>query len=249
MKPEIHRATGSHFYKYSSLDKPERLEKILLEHEIYVPTRDELNDPADARPLLPVMSHDELLYFLFGRNFDPTLSTAQQKQVVKMLEDDIQRQGPEAYRRTMTEMLHELQKGYRIYSLSKHFDNLNLWAKYAKDHSGFCLEFAREGWFFESVNEVVYSDMLPLDMANPKSNYFYCKRTVWSGEEEVRALLMPGSHATVKIDPHWLTRLILGARVSPENEAQIRGWAKERQPELLVVKARFDTVSQTLLVE
>jgi hypothetical protein len=246
--PTIRFATGTHVYKYSSLEYPERLKKILLEHELYVPTRDQLNDPADARPVLPEMSNDELLYFVFYRNFNPTLPSSEQRRIIEMLQRNIEHQGSEAYRRTMTEMLHKLQEGYRIYSLSKRYNNMGMWAKYAKDRSGYCLEFARENRFFERAVEVFYGDIVPLDMSNPRSYFFYCKRSDWSGEEEVRVVLMPGSDNPVKIEPGWLTRLILGEKISTEQEELIRGWANERQPELVVVKAHFDSVSQILLL-
>jgi hypothetical protein len=45
---------------------------------------------------------------------------------------------------------------FRVYSLSRRFDNLSLWPKYAADHSGHCLEFANEGPLFgEHVLEVI----------------------------------------------------------------------------------------------
>ena len=53
----------------------------------------------------------------------------------------------------MSELLNAELEGYRIYSLSKRYDNLNLWAKYAADHSGYCLEFANEGPLFEHAKE------------------------------------------------------------------------------------------------
>jgi hypothetical protein len=59
---------------------------------------------------------------------------------------------------------------------------------------------------------------------------------------------MPGSDHPVKIEPGWLTRLILGEKISTEQEELIRGWANERQLELVVVKAHFDSVSQILLL-
>jgi hypothetical protein len=74
--PERRPATGSHFYKYSTLEYPERLMRIVLEHEIYVPTVAQLNDPADARPLLAPMSDEQLVNFLLVKNFDPNSSLA-----------------------------------------------------------------------------------------------------------------------------------------------------------------------------
>src|SRR5215831_14374610 len=73
--PTPAKATGSHFYRYSSADHLEWLKDIILNHELYLPSLTELNDPADGRPKLAAMSEDELSRFLivgvYERN--PTL--------------------------------------------------------------------------------------------------------------------------------------------------------------------------------
>jgi hypothetical protein len=246
--PTIRFATGTHVYKYSSLSHPERLKKSLFEHTLYVPTVAELNDPADGRPLLAPMSNEEMLYFLFHRNFNTTLSIATQEILIRKLENDIQRCGADELMRQMVRMLNELQESHRIYSMSKRYDNMGLWAKYAGDHSGYCLEFARQGEFFGRATEVYYGESVPLDVYNPKSYFLWCKREEWRGEEEIRVVVIRGGAETVKFGPRLLTRIILGKNITPEHEAQVRGWAKEREPELVVAKAHFDALSQKLLL-
>jgi hypothetical protein len=231
------------------LSHPERLKKILLEHTLYIPTVAELNDPVDGRPFLAPMSEDEMLYFLFHRNLNPTLSMSQQQANILRLQDDIQRLGADKLMREIVEMLYKLQENHRVYSMSKRYNNMELWAKYANDHSGYCLEFARQGDFFSCATEVIYGEAVALDVYNPKSYFLWCKREEWRGEEEVRVLVIRGGSETVKFDPRLLTRIILGRKVIPEREALIRGWAKEREPELVVVKARLDALSQKLLLE
>jgi hypothetical protein len=65
-------------------------------------------------------------------------------------------------------------------------------------------------------------------------------------EEEVRLVLPRGKGSKVKIDPRWLKRLILEKSVSEQNEQVIRAWARQRAPDLAVVKARYDSVEQTI---
>jgi len=36
---------------------------------------------------------------------------------------------------------------FRVYSMTKRWNNLSLWAKYAADHTGYCLEFLNEGLY------------------------------------------------------------------------------------------------------
>jgi len=79
----------------------------------------------------------------------------------------------------LTESLHSELEGYRVYSMSKRYDNLNLWAKYAGDHSGYCLEFVHEGPLFDTARDVMYEDSLKMDVNNPDHTngfWFFCKR-------------------------------------------------------------------------
>jgi hypothetical protein len=72
------------------------------------------------------------------------------------------------------------------------------------------------------------------------------KRPEWSDEEEVRLIGTRGIEPQVKIEPQWLTRIILGKNMSDGNRQQIRVWAKQREPELLVVSVFFDKLHQEI---
>jgi hypothetical protein len=162
----------------------------------------------------------------------------------------IQTQGLEWFQRQLSMILNAQMEQFRVYSLSKRFDNFSLWAKYAADHSGYCLEFANEGPLFgEHVMEVVYGEYAPFDVndsENRSAAFLVSKRPEWSNEEEVRLIRARGSASLVSIDPRWLTRIILGKSMSPENQKQIREWAKQRDLELLVVNAYFDELHQEI---
>jgi hypothetical protein len=67
----------------------------------------------------------------------------------------------------LTQSLNAELEGYHIYSLSKPYDSLSLWAKYAAGHSGYCLEFANDGPFFEYAKEVEYGDFALMDLTGP----------------------------------------------------------------------------------
>jgi hypothetical protein len=133
--------------------------------------------------------------------------------------------------------------------MSKRYDNLSLWAKYAGDFSGYCLEFANEGPLFERAKDVIYGEAFQIDItvrAQLNGFWFFCKRPEWSNEEEVRLVLRRGQGSKVQINPRWMTRLILGKNVSDGHEQVIRAWARQRSPELAVVKAFYDSVEQTI---
>ena len=247
-------ATGAFFYKYSSLARPEQLEwlkSILHNHELYLPSLDQLNDPADGRPALAPLSESELISFLYEsfKKANPNAGRAYLKTHEHIIRINVHKHGTERLQRLLSESLNKELEGYRVYSLSKRYNNLSLWAKYANNHTGYCLEFANTGVLFSSVREVRYGDCVKMDLnsSEHRSGYwFFWKRRDWSNEEEVRLVVQRGKGSRVKIDSGWLTRLILGEKMSNINRETISRWAEERDPQLSVVNAYFDPLDQTV---
>lgn len=248
------KATVPHFYKYSSLATPEHLDRlrvIIQEHELFLPNLDQLNDPADGRPRLAPLSEEQMGSFLYSKldQRSPHLTRAELEREREIIFYNVKLHGTETLHRILTESLHSELKDYGIYSMSKRYDNLSLWAKYAGDHSGYCSEFVNEGPLFESARDVMYEDTLQMDVNNPHHTngfWFFYKRPEWSNEEEVRLVLPRHRGSKVKIAPRWLKRLILGKSVSEQNERIIRAWALQRVPDLSVVKAHYDAVEQKI---
>ena len=247
------KATGSHFYRYQSAEHPDWLKTIILEHLVYLPSVAQLNDPTDCRPKIAPMSEEDMVTFLkndyIRRNPVMALDLLQKHE--SHIRMSIRLHGLDWFRRELSQILNAQMEQFRVFSLSKRFNNLSLWAKYAADHTGYCLEFANEGPLFENTIEVVYGEYAPFDVNdsnNRDAAFLVCKRLEWSNEEEVRLLRARGSGPMVKIEPRWLTRIILGRRMAPADQEQIRRWAKERKPELAVVRATFDELHQELLL-
>jgi hypothetical protein len=246
------KAVGSHFYRYQSAGRLDRLEPIILKNLIYLPAVAQLNDPTDCRPKIRPLSEEEMVTFLkndyIRRN--PALALDPIARHESRIRASIQTQGLEWFQRELSNILNAQMEEFRVYSLSKRFDNLSLWAKYAADHTGYCLEFANEGPLFaEHIMEVVYGEYAPFDVNDSKNRsagFLVYKRPEWSNEEEVRLIRARGSGPEVKIEPQWLTRLILGKSMLPHHRRQIREWAKSREPELAVVQAYFDELHQEL---
>jgi hypothetical protein len=135
-------------------------------------------------------------------------------------------------------------ESFRVYSLSKRFNNLLLWENYAADHTGYCLEFANKGVFIRA-NNVTYDDAPEFDISNDdqRSGWFlFYKRVDYRSEEEVR-IHVPRifTGGFVPFDPQHLTRLILGRHMPEADRALIREWAKQRTPKLKVVTAFWDS--------
>jgi hypothetical protein len=248
------KATVSRLYKYSGLATPEHLKRLrvtIQENELYLPNLTQLNDPSDGRPKLSPLSEEQLGSFLYEKLLQrsPNLTSAAAQEERAVIRFNVKKHGVESLQGILTESLNANLQDYRVYSMSKRYDNLSLWAKYAGDHSGYCLEFANEGPLFKFAKDVIYEDSAQVDITNKEhlnGFWFFCKRSEWSNEEEVRLVLPRGNPSTVAIDPGWLTRLILGKDISAEHQQAIREWAKERQPQLAVVNADYDVVDQKI---
>jgi hypothetical protein len=249
--PSPIKACGTRFYKYSSAAHLDWLKVILLQHELYLPSLPELNDPTDGRPKLALLSEDQMVSFLHDawcRN-NPNATFQRQSKEAEIIRYNVQLHGGAKLIGEFSHVLNDQLKGYRVYSMSKRYDNFGSWAKYAADHTGYCLEFVNEGPLFEHALEVIYGDSIQMDVTNPdhrRGYWFYCKRQDWSNEEEVRLVLRRGQESKVKIEPKWLSRIVLGWHMSKEHETAIREWAKQRTPELAVARAHYDEVDQAI---
>lgn len=96
----------------------------------------------------------------------PHLSPPGLREEKAIIDYNVRRHGTKTLQRMLTGVLYRELKDYRIYSMSKRFDNLSLWAKYAGDHSGYCLEFANEGPLFANARNMLYGDSLQMDLNN-----------------------------------------------------------------------------------
>ncbi len=260
------KATGSHFYRYSEFggEKREWLNELVVRHRLYIPTIGQLNDPADGRPIVTPKSEADFFRFLWDSPFgvlgrNPTMPIAQQLHEYRVLRHNLGRLESENLQRKLVQILHDqMETGYRIYSLSKRYDNLSLWAKYAGNNTGYCLEFKNSAnSLVSSAKEVLYGDAFPMDILNrdhQNGYWFFCKRAEWSNEEEVRVLVILGQgihppDGKYNIQPEWMSRIILGYRMPDADKELIRQWCSERKPKLRIAQSYFDPYEQKILLE
>jgi len=249
------KSTASHFYKYSSPDHLEWLKDILLKHELYLPNLTELNDENDGLPRLARQTEDEMaswIYHQFVKN-NPNMSPEELHKNEMIIRFNVQKHGPAALHPDLVKSLDAQLKDFRVYSMTKRYDMTNLWALYAANHRGYCLEFENTGDLFQYAKDVSYlhSDKMEISITDPAllNGYFlFCKTSNWSNEDEVRLVLSrKDGRSKVRLnDPRWLTRIILGKDMSEKHKAQIREWAKERVPELTVVDAYYDAIHRAI---
>lgn len=254
--PSPLRPTCSHLYKYSKPDHLEWLKPIILEHTLYLPDRTELNDPIDSLPKLSLQSEDEMILFILQRlvRADRTISIAKLDEHERILRFNIGRNGTAAYHPNLVKSFDGQLATYKVYSMTKRFNKMNMWSHYGGNHRGYCLEFLNQGPLFDTVKEVNYlpPEQMSILITDPSifnGDFFFCKTLDWSNEEEVRLVATRSQGPTVRMnDPRWLHRIILGKDMSADNRKQVREWAKQREPKLTVAEVDLDPVSRTLKI-
>lgn len=252
--PEPRKSTAPYFYKYSSPAHLEWLRDILLKHELYMPNLRELNDNNDGLPHLAIPSAEDMAAYLCDnmQRYRPDLSADQIPYETEVIRYNVQLHGPAKLMPIMVKDLDEQLQSHKIYSMTKRYDRMNLWALYAANHTGYCLEFQNTGDFFSCAKDVTYLEPKEMEIRldDPlltRGDFFFCKTNDWSNEDEVRVVQSRRDpNNRVRINPNCLTRIIIGKDMKPEHEEQIREWAEHREPQLEVVNAYYDAASRSI---
>jgi hypothetical protein len=134
--------------------------------------------------------------------------------------------------------------------MTNRWNNLAMWAHYAAEHTGYCLEFRREG-LFTAAREVTYDATVSLNVNDPNAArryWFYYKHPDWRFEEEVRIVFptesTPGP--SIQFAPTSLARIILGGKSDKTLVKEVLAVASSRTPPLRVEVAEYDAFSQEL---
>jgi hypothetical protein len=249
MKKILSQPAVSHLYKYRSC-KLDWLKPVITKSELYFSTPDELNDPAEAKPRLAKLSLDKICNFLYDMFVitNPGLSPKTYQFTKAQIEYNGAQFGTDVLLKEMSKVLHAEFMTIRIYSMSKRPDNMALWAKYADDHKGYCLEFSNSG-LFSAAREVDYLNTNDFDPTDPDQRdvYFLFEKTLdWQTEEEVRLVTPRGAKSIINFNPGLLTKLIIGQYMSDMNIKIIRNWANLRSPKLPLVRVEYDTIEHKL---
>jgi hypothetical protein len=243
----------THFYRYSPATRMERLEQVMLRHEIYIPTVTQLNDPADARPRFGPATARQIAQLLARKRARryPGTSLVELADNARIIAQGLIEGGTEWALREMTTLLQQELTELKIFSMSKRWDNMAMWAKYADDHRGYCLEFRNVGPLFTAAREVQYGPTIPLDVSSADLDdigFAFQKRPDWSSEEEIRLVRPTFWPSKTPIDPTWLSRIFLGRHMIPENRATIRAWTAQRDPAMMVSQLEWDPHAEALRI-
>jgi len=240
-----------HFYRYASTENLAWLEPILLQNQLYFPSPGELNDPAEGKPKPSRASESSIAQFLYDQFVAdrPNLPQAEYENIKHDITNEVRNLGSEQTLKHISKYLNSILNRHKIYSMCKRWDSMSMWAKYANNHTGYCLEFKNSG-LFSSTYEVYYSDeeitqnFTNLDEVN--GYFFFYKTSEWSNEEEVRIVTPSHIQNPISFDPTLLSRVILGYKISTEDKSQIIQWTKKRSIPLPVAQSGYNEFNHAL---
>lgn len=232
------------FYKYGTFAKIERLKPMICESRFYYASPNQLNDPTDCRNIVQDHSEGEIEEFLLKANrqfYGDSRGDEYIRQGIKQF-------GPETLLEEMTKSFNKIMDTrYGVYSLAKRPNNMALWAKYADNHKGYCLEFSDISKF-SNIYKVRYTKKLPLrlglELDPTQADFLYTKSPEWSNEEEARILTKtPGYQVLPKGS---LKSIIVGEHSNIENQQTISDWINECHANIVIKRAKFNGAKQKL---
>ena len=247
----------SHFYKYRALgDAKERTRRIIADAEIWFSKPADFNDPFDCAPGFSMAAPPEIyrqyMARLFREKGPPMRRQALRAQLAAIQRNSQRRQNSPAFVADMRRRTWNMVNEAGVLSLSAKPDRVLMWSHYAASHAGICLRFSRAEWAFpfRAAQRVAYCAERPVvnpvldDAETIVSKFVLSKADFWAYEEEWRVMSHPGSpvnpgggHGLITYEPRALDGIILGARISDADAAEVATWVRGRAHPVQLLRA------------
>ncbi|EKK9975525.1 DUF2971 domain-containing protein [Vibrio parahaemolyticus] len=237
-------------YKYRAFDpnNTKYIEPIFKNSEIYFPFPSELNDPFECQFQLSVGDLNDLEYkarhrhwaYEVQKNLSPKVTAEEYFKYYNTISLDGHLARTKAIR---DETYKIIDSKWGIYSLSSKPLSVLMWAHYANNHRGFCLEFSTNNdyfgraWEVGYVSQIKYLDILDGIDESSAFNALLTKTDDWSYESEYRLLSnakgevvgLPAqsSHKVSNFPVKALKSIIFGARMSADDIDTVCGWLRD----------------------
>jgi hypothetical protein len=252
------RARPPPLYKFRAYDTAERKNRVkntLLKGEIYFPRPPQFNDPFEARPNFVRADPDIPKWRELVRKFaltklkgSPTKRFEQARIIAEAADPDLVQ--------LRTDQRSMFENEAAIFSMSAVRDDPLLWAHYAADHTGLCIQIDHTRPPFSIAMAVKYSETYPAiefprghDDAETLERCLFTKARSWSYEREYRVcrvefapprsrdlgMRWSGLTATAPVDR--FTGITLGVRMPAAHRAELIELAKARSEPLEVWQA------------
>jgi hypothetical protein len=243
----------------------ERLKRIFTHNELYFASPIKLNDPFDCKTLFTFEGSGKVDFsnYFYGmvRHKFPNLSEKETKKEVDSLIQKKLHKDP--YRRnvqieTWLKILLSENAKLGVLCLSKKRDDILMWSHYADGHTGFCLQFDKEGlksWKF--CAPVRYRKSYPtfkefVNYPHESHRLFLLRKSDhWKYEKEWRIIAnceIPRNRY-LRFPDHLLTGVILGCQMRKKDRDMICRWAESRKIHLKLYGSNKKESEYGLMIE
>lgn len=227
-----------HLYKYRPLSSSNleehttQLRDYLVESKLWLSSPSAFNDPFDMRGSFifegtPQSKRKHLLSKV--RKYRPDLNKTQiELEVSEIL-------GGGSFAKSLDSTHETLRKRIGVCSFAGNVRNILMWAHYASNHSGVCMQFqiAEDISVFSRATPVEYKDEYPVvnyfdDIQKAIIPTLFRKSNEWRYEGERRIVHPYGANCFLAFQPSALTGLILGCQLVEPAENSIKQLLVER---------------------
>lgn len=232
-------------YKYCMFN--EYTEKIFTHNEIYFSTPDEFNDPFDSKPRHICEGKEKQIESYFYEHYRKKCPDRSEEEILSHVKKFVRDRS--ALQKVLEESIERLRKKLGICCFSEKRDNILMWAHYANQHTGFCLEFDIDNDFFRPITcaiKVEYDAILPVLNILELGNYprkelgrkLLTKANDWEYEQEWRIVDHKKGPGIQNFPEDALSGVILGCRISEENKENVFRWCMKRKHPPTLYEAR-----------
>jgi len=227
-------------YKYGKFD--EYTERRFTHNELFFSSPYRFNDPFDSKVVLrcdgKAQQKEEYLCAQYKKK-QPTLSEEEIRAHVHGREEIILNE-------TLEKARDRLRNGLDVCCFTERRDDILMWAHYAGQHTGFCLEFDADNEFFARALRVKYGairaiiNVLSLDSLSEGevAKKLLIKARDWKHEQEWRIVDYGKGEEIQNFPAEALRGVILGCKISPENKENVLKWCSERKHAPTIYQAK-----------
>ena len=217
-----------HIFRFRSPSKWTLSE--LEEGYVYFAKRSELNDPHDANPRMVQFTKKSVELEKFYQQLSNSFPTQEGKN------DFISTYTPDSLRVFMEEKIEFYVLHFGVVCFTDNLKNFPLWANYASNSSGLCLQFnvERDKELFTDLRPMKYIPEPKLLNFNPLSEnenltkLFFYKTSEWSFENEWRLLKV--HRGKYYFNQHALEKIIIGYSAKPKFIKEVKDIVKSKYP-------------------
>jgi hypothetical protein len=231
----------SRLYKYRTLNENSR--KILSSSELWFSQCSKMNDPFEGRPYIPRESDlsvltERLKHLVLKRSAHLSDAEAYQFAFDEIREKFSDAMADTTWQNIQSGIISAIDR-VGVFCFSAVNNNVLMWAHYAVEHTGFCIEFDAEtpGSFFNDARKVIYQNNYPViqayeDMGNihlaSTQSAILTKSSDWEYEQEYRVLMGAGP-GNRSYSEELMTGIYFGRSMSDKDKEIVKDLVSKRK--------------------